>query len=62
LCFLIDLKINIPRIKYRHKAMRRIRRRIPTTITIHAQHGQSAFNPRARIRLNEPFGTSVSVV
>jgi hypothetical protein len=21
---------------------------------IHAQHGQSAFNPKARIRLNEP--------
>ena len=31
-------------------------------IIIHAQHGQSAFNPKARIRLNEPFGVSASVV
>ena len=38
-------------------------RTIPKTIKIHAQHGQSAFNPKARIRLNEPGdGASVVVV
>jgi len=43
--------INLPRIKYKHIAMRAMRRRILNTIKIHAQHGQSAFNCRARNRL-----------
>jgi hypothetical protein len=38
-------------------------RTIPKTIKIHAQHGQSAFNPNARIRLNEAGdGPSLVVV
>jgi hypothetical protein len=48
--------------KYRHMAIRPRRRRIPKTINIHAQHGQSAFNPKARIRLNEPEGGAFVVV
>jgi hypothetical protein len=48
--------------KYRHMAIRPRRRRIPKTINIHAQHGQSAFNPKARIRLNEPEDGSFVVV
>jgi hypothetical protein len=45
-------KINIPRIKYRHIPIRARRRIIPKTMKIHDQHGQSAFNPKARTRLN----------
>jgi len=43
-------------------AIRPIRRRVPKTIKIHAQHGQSAFNPKARTRLNEPAGGAVVAV
>jgi len=43
-------------------AIRPRRRRIPKTIHIHAQHGQSAFNPRARTRLNELEGGTFVVV
>lgn len=28
---------------------------IPAIIKIHDQHGQSAFKPKARIKLKEPF-------
>jgi hypothetical protein len=55
-------KINIPRIKYKHIPIRPIRRRIPKTMNIHDQHGQSAFNPKARTRLNPPLDGPVVVV
>jgi hypothetical protein len=39
------------------------KRTILKIIQIHAQHGQSAFSPKARIRLNElAGGPSVAVV
>ena len=54
-CFSNNLqKIYIPRMKYRHMPIRARRTIIQKIIQIHAQHGQSAFNPRARIRLNDP--------
>jgi hypothetical protein len=34
----------------------------PKTIQIHDQHGQSAFNPSARIRSNELEGATFDVV
>jgi hypothetical protein len=37
-------------------------RRNANTIHIHDQHGQSAFNPKARTRSNEPEGIGSDVV
>lgn len=56
------MKNNIRRTKYKHMAIRAINIIKPRTINIHDQHGQSAFNAKARIILNELLGGTFVVV